>query len=137
MKYFLPGIILTVAFSGSALTAYGQSPRAIPVSFEYLEACEMGPVCNPIVVSRKRGEQVELALPDLSRTVITVWDKENLGKLAKRQGTYEPIYTVKSIDDAKPHGIILPLSELKDGTYHFWVTGDSVGGFFRVHLKTE
>ena len=137
MKYFLLGIILPLAFTSSAYTPYGQPPRAIRVSFEYMEACELGPVCKPIAASRKRGEQLELVLPELFRTSVTIWDEENFGKLMKHQGTYKPLHRTGSSEVGERHEIVIPLSKLKDGTYHVWVVGDSVGGFFEVHIKTE
>ena len=109
MKYFLLGIILTLAFPSSAHTPYGQ-PRAIRVSFEYMEACELGPVCKPIAVSRKQGEQLELVLPELSRTSVTIWDEENYGKLMKRKGTYKPLHRTGSNEAGERHEIVLPLS---------------------------
>ena len=137
MKYFLLEIILTLVFTSSARKPYGQPPRAIRVSFEYMEACELGPVCKPIAVSRKRGEQLELVLPELSRTSVTIWDEENFDKLTKRKGTYKPLHRTGSSEVGERHEMVLPLSKLKDGTYHVWVVGDSVGGFFEVHLTTE
>lgn len=102
-----------------------------------MEACELGPVCKPIAVSRKQGEQLELVLPELSRTSVTMWDEENYGKLMKRQGTYKPLHRTGSNEAGERHEIVLPLSKLKDGTYYVWVVGDSVGGTFQVQLKTE
>lgn len=137
MKHFLLALMLMSAFSSSAATLNGQLPRPIRVSFEYMEACELGPVCKPIVVSRKRGEQLELVLPELSRTSVTIWDEENFDKLTKRKGTYKPLHRTGSSEMGERHEMVIPLTKLKDGTYHVWVVGDSVGGFFEVHLKTE
>lgn len=136
MKYFLLGFILMLAFSSSADTVNGQVPRPIRVSIEYMEACELGPVCEPIVVSRKRGEPLELVLPELSRTSVTIWDEDNFNKLMKHKGTYKPLHRTGSSEVGERHEMVLPLSKLKDGTYHVWVVGDSVGGYFEVHLKT-
>jgi len=109
MKYFLLGFILMLAFASSAGTLDSQLPRPIRVSFEYMEACELGPVCKPIAVSRKRGEQLELVLPELSRTSVTIWDEENYGKLMKRKGTYEPLHRTGSNEAGDRHEIVLSL----------------------------
>ena len=136
MKYFLLGIILTLAFSSSGYTSYSK-PRAIRVSMEYLQVCEVGPDCKPIMIRRKRGEQLELALPAMFRTSVTIWDEENYSKFLKRTGTYLPIQRTGTGNTTELKEIVLALSKLKDGTYYVWIVGDSVGGTFQVHLKTE
>ena len=80
---------------------------------------------------------MELVLPELSRTSVTIWDKENFDKLTERKGAYKPLNRTGSNEVGERHEMVLPLSELKDGTYYVWVVGDSIGGTFQVKLKTE
>jgi hypothetical protein len=104
---------------------------------EYLEGCETGPECKPMVVKRKKGEQLELALPGMFRTSVTLWDEENYSKLLGHNGTYQPIQRTGTGNTTDLKEMVLTLSKLKDGTYYVWLAGDSVGGTFEVHLKTE
>ncbi|RSK31198.1 hypothetical protein [Hymenobacter metallilatus] len=138
MKYLILGICFILILSNNRSWAYRQPSKVIHVDFQYLEACEEGgPKCKPISISRKVGEKVELVLPDLLRTSISIWDEENYKKLMQRTGTYQPIYRTGSSEEGKRRKIVLPLSKLRDGNYRVWIVGDSVGGMLELHLRTE
>ncbi|UOQ73188.1 hypothetical protein [Hymenobacter cellulosilyticus] len=104
---------------------------------DYLQACEEGNECRPIIVIRKKGERIELALPGMIRTSVTLWDEENYNRLIKRAGTYQPIQRTGTGNTIEPQKMKLALSKLIDGTYYMWIAGDSAGGIFRVQLTTE
>ncbi|MBD2717120.1 hypothetical protein KBK19_18905 [Microvirga sp. STR05] len=137
MKYLILGICFISILASNDSLALMRPPKVVRVSFQYLEACEAGPECKPISISRKVGEKVELALPNLSRTSVSIWDEENYKKLMKRTGTYKSIYRTGSSEAGKRREIVLPLSKLKDGNYRVWIVGDSVGGMLELHLKKE
>jgi hypothetical protein len=137
MKYLILGCILNLAILNGKCSAYGKPPRAVRVNMEYLQACEEGKDCPPILISRKKGEKLKLALPDMFRTSVTMWDEENYNKLSKHAGNYHPIQSTGTGNTIELQKIVLTLSKLKDGTYYVWIAGDSVGGRFKVQLKTE
>jgi hypothetical protein len=66
-----------------------------------------------------------------------MWDEENYNKLSKHAGNYHPIQSTGTGNTIELQKIVLTLSKLKDGTYYVWIAGDSVGGRFKVQLKTE
>ncbi len=129
------GLLLTLA--GNKRLVHAPAPRPIRVSIEYLEACERGPTCKPITVYREKGEQLELVLPGLLRTSVSIWDEVNYSKFLKRTAPYQPIQQTGSSEVGERREINLSLSKLKDGTYYVWVVGDSAGGIFQVYLKTN
>ncbi|TGE13429.1 hypothetical protein [Hymenobacter elongatus] len=138
MKYLMLGIAFVLTLSNVEGIACAPPPRTFSVSRDYLQACEVGTECKPIIIRRKAGEAVELVLPEMLRTSVTVWDEKNYGKLLKRNGTYQPIQrtgTGNNATDLKE--TVLTLGKLKDGTYYVWLAGDSVGCTFQVKLKTE
>ena len=137
MKRLILGIIFIVALSNNKSNASIRPPRAIPVSMDYLQACEEGKECRPILISRKKGERIKLALPAMFRTSVTIWNEENYSKFLKHAGTYQPIQRIGTGNTTDLMEMELALSKLKDGTYYVWIVGDSVGSTFQVQLKTE
>jgi hypothetical protein len=107
------------------------------VEREYLRNLDDGKECVPIEIGRKKGEQLDLVLPPLFRNSVSIWDEENYRKLSERAEPYQPIQQTGSGENDERKEIVLPLSKLKDGTYYVWLAGDSVGGTFQIHLKTE
>jgi hypothetical protein len=136
MKKLTLVIVLGIAVWANEAACQTAPARMVQVSFEYLEACEVGPECKPVVINRKKGEPIEVVLPKLLRTSVTLWDAVNFKRLLKRTGIYRPIQRMSGGAVDNEHEIILPLSQLPDGIYYVWVVGDSVGGTFQVHLKT-
>ena len=144
MKLLILVIVFLLAFSSSESQAQGQMARAVRVEREYLTNLDDGKECIPIEISRKKGEQLDLVLPPLFRNSVSIWDEETFRKYLKDEkpylkndNPYQPIQRIGSngVDGSKE--IILPLTKLKDGTYYIWLVGDSVGGTFQIHLKTE
>jgi hypothetical protein len=137
MKLLILGIVFLLTISSSESWAQGQSLRLVRVEREYLRNLDDGKECVPIEIGRKKGEQLDLVLPPLFRNSVSIWDEENYRKLSERAEPYQPIQQTGSGENDERKEIVLPLSKLKDGTYYVWLAGDSVGGTFQIHLKTE
>jgi hypothetical protein len=137
MKLLILGIVFLLTISSSESWAQGQSLRLVRVEREYLRNLDDGKECVPIEIGRKKGEQLDLVLPPLFRNSVSIWDEENYRKLSERAEPYQPIQQTGSGENDEGKEIVLPLSKLKDGTYYVWLAGDSVGGTFQIHLKTE
>ncbi|MDO7885506.1 hypothetical protein [Hymenobacter cheonanensis] len=137
MKLLILGIIFLLISSSSDSRAQGQSVRLVRVEREYLRDLDDGKECVPIEIGRKKGEQLDLVLPPLYRNSVSIWDEENWRKFFKRDNPYQPIQRTGSGENDERKEIVLHLSKLKDGTYYVWLVGDSVGGTFQIHLKTE
>ena len=137
MKLLILGIVFLLTIASSGSPAQGQVVRAVRVERDYLRNLDDGKECVPIEISRKKGEQLDLILPPLFRNSVSIWDEENYRKLSQRDSPYQPIQQTGSGENDERKEITLPLSKLKDGTYYVWLAGDSVGGTFQIHLKTE
>jgi hypothetical protein len=137
MKPLILGIIFLLTLSSSESRAQGQVVRLVRVERDYLSDVDEQKECVPIKISRKKGEQLNLVLPPLHRNSVSIWDEENYRKLLKHDSPYQPIQDTGSSEADEREEITLPLSKLKDGTYYVWLVGDSVGGTFQIHLKTE
>lgn len=137
MKLLILGIIFLLIFSSSDSRAQAQSVRLVRVEREYLRDLDDGKECVPIEIGRKKGEQLDLVLPPLYRNTVSIWDEENWRKFLKRDNNHQPIQRTGSGENDERKEITLPLSKLKDGAYYVWLVGDSVGGTFQIHLKTE
>jgi len=137
MKFLLLGIVFLLILSRGESRAQDQSVRLVRVEREYLRDLDDGKECVPIEIGRKKGEQLELVLPPLYRNSVSIWDEENWRKFLKRDNPHHPIQRTGSGENDERKEITLPLSKLKDGTYYVWLVGDSVGGTFQIHLKTE
>lgn len=137
MKLLILGIVFFLTITSSGSHAQGQVVRAVRVERDYLRNLDDGKECVPIEISRKKGEQLDLILPPLFRNSVSIWDEENYHKLSQRDSPYQPIQQTGSGENDERKEIALPLSKLKDGTYYVWLAGDSVGGTFQIHLKTE
>jgi len=137
MKLLILGIIFLLIFSSSDSRAQDQSVRLVRIEREYLRDLDDGKECVPIEIGRKKGEQLDLVLPPLYRNSVSIWDEENWRKFLKRDNPYQPIQRTGSGENDERKEITLPLSNLKDGTYYVWLVGDSVGGTFQIHLKTD
>ncbi|WP_022825044.1 hypothetical protein [Hymenobacter norwichensis] len=110
--------------------------KAIELSFEYLEACETGAKeCQPVLINRKKGEQVTLALPAMNRASVGLWDAENYQRLQLRKFPYKAVEQQGSGNDTK--ALVFDLSKREDGIYYLWLTSCGVGGTYEVRLKTE
>lgn len=137
MKLLILGIVFLLAISISESRAQGQPVRLVRVEREYLTNLDDGKECVPIEIGRKKDERLDLVLPPLYRNSVSIWDEENYRKLSERHSPYQPIQQTGSGENDERKEIVLPLSKLKDGTYYVWLAGDSVGGTFQIHLKTE
>ena len=137
MKLLILGIVFLLTISISESRAQSQPVRLVRVEREYLSNLDDGKECVPIEISRKKGEQLDLVLPPLYRNSVSIWDEDNYRKSLKRDNPYQPIQRTGSGENDERKEIVLPLSKLKDGTYYVWLVGDSVGGTFQIHLKTE
>jgi len=137
MKLLLLGIVFLLTLSGRECRAQGQLVRLVRVERDYLRDVDDGKECLPIEIGRKKGEQLDLVLPPLYRNSVSIWDEENYRRFLKRANPYQPIQRTGSGEAGDGKEIALPLSKLKDGTYYVWLVGDSVGGTFQIHLKTE
>jgi len=137
MKLLILGIIFLLTLSSSESWAQGQPVRLVRVEREYLRNLDDGKECVPIEIGRKKSEQLDLVLPPLFRNSVSIWDEENYRKLSERADPHQPIQQAGSSEADERKEIVLHLSSLKDGTYYVWLVGDSVGGTFQIHLKTE
>lgn len=137
MKLLILGIIFLLTISISESQAQSQSVRLVRVEREYLTNLDDGKECVPIEIGRKKDERLDLVLPPLYRNSVSIWDEENYHKLSQRTPPYQPIQQTGNGENDERKEITLPLSKLKDGTYYVWLAGDSVGGTFQIHLKTE
>jgi len=136
MKFLLLGIVFLLIFSRGEGRAPDRLVRFVRIEREYLRDLDDGKECLPIEIGRKKGEKLDLILPPLSRNSVSIWDEENYNKLSNRAKPYQPLQQTGS-SEANKKEIVLHLSKLKDGTYYVWLVGDSVGGIFQIHLKTE
>jgi|GEM_PF-6499314 len=137
MKFLLLGIAFLLILSRGESGARDRSVRLVRVEREYLSDLDEGKACLPIEIDRKKGEKLDLILPPLFRNSVSIWDEENYNKLSNRAGPYQPLQRTGSGEANEKKEIVLHLSKLKDGTYYVWLVGDSVGGIFQIHLKTE
>jgi hypothetical protein len=137
MKFLLLGVVFLLILSRGESRAQDRSVRLVRVEREYLRELDDGKACLPIEIGRKKGEQLDLILPPLFRNSVSIWDEENYSKFLNRTGPYQPLQRTGSSEANEKKEIAFHLSKLKDGTYYVWLVGDSVGGAFQIHLKTE
>jgi hypothetical protein len=137
MKFLLLGIVFLLILSRGESRTQDRSVRLVRVEREYLSDLDEGKECLPIEIDRKKGEKLDLILPPLFRNSVSIWDEENYSKFLNRTGPYQPLQLTGSGEANEEKEIVLHLGKLKDGTYYVWLAGDSVGGTFQIHLKTE
>jgi hypothetical protein len=137
MKFLLLGIVFLIILSRGEGKAPDRLVRLVRIEREYLRDLDDGKECLPIEIGRKKGEKLDLILPPLFRNSVSIWDEENYNKLSNRAKPYQPLQQTGSSEANEKKEIVLHLSKLKDGTYYVWLVGDSVGGIFQIHLKTE
>lgn len=124
---------------GSRATEAAAPPaQRIDLKFEYLEACETGQgECRPVVINRRKGEQVSVAFPLIYRASVSLWDSVRYEQHLAKQGI-KPLEVKGSGDDIdNPASISFDLTKRADGTYRLWLASCGVGGVYEVRLKTR